>query len=217
MRAWENRPDCRVVDEPLYAYYLSETGVDHPGRDEVIAAGETSWKAVVAELTAPVEGVYYQKHMAHHLVPQLPRGWIAALTNVLLIRDPAEVVASYVRSRPEVADADIGLVQQNDLYDLLGAQVPVIDSSDFLRDPGGYLIWLCRHIGVDFTPRMLHWPAGPRPTDGVWARYWYGTVTASTGFEPYRARRVSLHGEALAVVERSFPLYERLHSVRVLL
>lgn len=108
MRSWENRPDCRVVDEPLYAYYLAETGLDHPGREQVIAAGSTSWPAVVAELTAPVEGIYYQKHMAHHLLPHLPRDWIAALTNVLLIRDPAEVVASYVRSRAEVVATDIG-------------------------------------------------------------------------------------------------------------
>ena len=44
MRSWENRPDCRVVDEPLYAYYLAETGLDHPGREEVIAAGDTAWR-----------------------------------------------------------------------------------------------------------------------------------------------------------------------------
>jgi len=162
MRSWENRPDTRVVDEPLYAYYLNETGLDHPGRDEVIAAGETSWPAVVADLTAPVEGVYYQKHMTHHLVPQLPRDWIPSLTNVLLIRDPAEVVASYVRSRADVVAEDIGLVQQTELYDQLGADVPVIDAADFLRDPATYLRWLCDYIGVDFTDRMLHWPPGPR-------------------------------------------------------
>ena len=112
MRSWENRPDCRVVDEPLYAYYLETTGLNHPGRDEIIATGQTSWQAVVTDLTGPVDGVYYQKHMAQHLIPQLPRAWIASLTNVLLIRDPVEVVASYVRSRAEVTDYDIGLVQQ---------------------------------------------------------------------------------------------------------
>ena len=158
-----------MVDEPLYAYYLRETGLNHPGRDEVIAAGETCWQAVVDELTAPVTGVYYQKHMTHHLVPQLPRDWIASLTNVLLIRDPAEVVASYLRSRVDVVAEDIGLVQQTELYDHLGADVPVIDAADFLRDPERYLRWLCDHIGVEFTDRMLHWPAGPRNSDGVWA------------------------------------------------
>jgi Sulfotransferase domain len=217
MRAWENRPDCRVVDEPLYAYYLAETGIDHPGRDEVIAAGQTSWRAVVAELTAPVDGVYYQKHMAHHLIPQLPRDWIPSLTNVLLIRDPAEVVASYTHSRADVTLTDIGVVQQVELRDQLGAAVPVVDSADFLRDPEGYLRWLCSYVGVEFTDAMLRWPPGPRASDGVWAPYWYDAVIASTGFEPYRPRRVSLDGAAADVAERARPYYDRLHAARVVL
>ncbi len=217
MRSWGNRPDCRVVDEPLYAYYLAETGLDHPGRDEVIAAGETSWQKVVAELTGPVAGVYYQKQMTHHLIPRLPRDWIGDLTNVLLIRDPAEVVASYVRSRATVVAEDIGLVQQAELYDQLEVTPPVIDAADFLRNPEGYLRWLCHYVGVAFTDDMLHWPAGPRDSDGVWAPYWYDTVLASTGFEPYRRRQVDLHGDALATAERSRPYYERLHAVRVVL
>jgi hypothetical protein len=217
MRSWENRPDCHVVDEPLYAYYLAETGLDHPARDEVIAAGETSWQAVVAELTAPTDGVYYQKHMTHHLLPQLPRAWIGSLTNVLLIRDPAEVVASYVRSRADVVAEDIGLVQQAELYSQLGGAPPVIDAADFLRDPEGYLRWLCRHLEVEFTEAMLHWPAGPRASDGVWAPYWYDAVLGSTGFQPYRPRQVELHGAALEAAQRSRPYYERLHAARVVL
>jgi hypothetical protein len=218
MRSWENRPDCRVVDEPLYAYFLAETGSDHPGRDEVIASGETSWRAVVAELTSDVPGVYYQKHMAHHLLPQLPRGWIGSLTNVLLIRDPFEAVASYLQSRSQVTDADIGLVQQSELYDQLGA-IPVIDAADFLKDPEAYLRWLCAYVGVDFTDAMLRWPAGPRSSDGVWAPYWYEAVIASTGFQPYRPRRVEidLPKAALDLVERNRLDYERLRSMRIVL
>jgi hypothetical protein len=215
MRAWENRPDTRVVDEPLYAYYLHETGLNHPARDQVIAAGETSPQAVVEQLTAPVEGVFYQKHMTHHLLPQFPRDWISSLTNVLLIRDPAEVVASYVRSRSDVTVDDIGVVQQAALYDQLGGDVPVIDAADFLRDPEGHLRWLCAHIGVDFTDRMLHWPPGPRESDGVWAPYWYDAVLASTGFEPYRPRTLDLPGEALDVAQRTRPHYDRLYDNRL--
>jgi Sulfotransferase domain len=217
MRSWENRPDCRVVDEPFYAYYLAETGIEHPGRDEVIAAGKTAWQAVVADLTGPVHGVYYQKHMAHHLIPQLPREWISSLTNVLLIRDPAEVVASYLRVRGDVAEADIGLVTQNELYEQLGGTVPVIDSADFLRDPEAYLRWLCEHVGVEFTESMLRWPSGPRGSDGVWARYWYGAVLASTGFEPYRRRTIELSEAALQIVRHCLPHYERLHAVRMVI
>lgn len=215
MRAWENRPDTRVVDEPLYAYYLNETGLNHPGRDDVIAAGSTSWQDVVDELTAPTDGVYFQKHMTHHLIPQLPREWISSLTNVLLIRDPAEVVASYVRSRSDVVAEDIGLVQQSELYEQLGSGVPVIDAADFLRAPEAYLRWMCEYVGVEFTDRMLHWPAGPRDSDGVWARYWYDAVIASTGFVPYRPRPVALAGAALEAAERSRPHYERLWRARV--
>ena len=215
MRSWENRPDTRVVDEPLYSYYLNETGLNHPAREQVIAAGSTSWRAVVDELTAPVDGVYYQKHMTHHLIPQLPRDWIPSLTNVLLIRDPAEVVTSYVRSRADVTVDDIGLVQQAALYEQLGADVPVIDAADFLRDPEMHLRWLCAHIGVEFTDRMLHWPAGPRDSDGVWAPYWYDAVVASTGFEPYRPRAAELASAALDVAQRSRPYYEQLYEHRL--
>jgi hypothetical protein len=215
LRSWENRPDTRVVDEPLYAYYLNETGLNHPGRDEVIAAGETSWPVVVDELTAPVGGVYYQKHMTHHLIAQLPRDWIPSLTNVLLIRDPAEVVASYVHSRTDVVAEDIGLVQQNELYDQLGTDVPVIDAADFLRNPEAYLRWLCDYVDVDFTDRMLHWPPGPRDSDGIWAPYWYDAVLASTGFEPYRPRDIELAGAGLEAAQRSRPYYDRLHEARL--
>jgi hypothetical protein len=216
MRSWENRPDCVVVDEPLYAYYLNETGLNHPARDEVIAAGETDWHAVVADLTsAEPAAIYYQKHMTHHLIPQLPRDWIGSLTNVLLIRDPFEVVASYVRSRADVVAEDIGLVQQVELYEQLGEDVPVLDAADFLRSPERYLRWLCAHVGVPFTDVMLHWPAGSRASDGVWAPHWYASVIKSTGFEPYRARSVSLSGDALRAAERSRPYYERLYESRV--
>jgi hypothetical protein len=215
MRSWENRPDCRVVDEPLYAFYLSETGIDHPGRDETIATGQTDWREVVAELTAPVDGVYYQKHMAHHLIPQLPRDWIGSLQNILLIRDPREVVASYVRSRPDVVLSDLGVVQLTELYDQLGGSAPVVDAADFLEDPEIYLGWMCGLVGVEYTERMLHWPPGPRETDGVWAPYWYANVISSTGFEPPRhTGTVELEPLALEVVGQARPYYERLRAVR---
>jgi hypothetical protein len=218
MRSWENRDDCAVVDEPLYAYYLDRTGLDHPGREEIIAAGDTHWERVVEALTGEWPdgpAVHYQKHMTHHLIPELPREWIGQLRNVLLIRDPAEVVASYIRARANVVAEDIGLVQQAELYDQLGGDVPVIDSADFLQNPQGYLRWLCAFVDVPFTDAMLRWSTGPRTSDGVWAKYWYDAVWGSTGFEPYRPRTVQLDGTALAAAENSRPHYERLRDVRL--
>jgi hypothetical protein len=220
MRAWENRPDTEVVDEPLYAWYLAHTGLDHPGRDAVIEAGETDWRRVVDELTRPWPdgpALQYQKHMAQHLVPDLPREWIGSLHNVLLIRDPAEVVSSYLRSRATVTPDDIGILQQLELQVQLGASTPVIDSADFLRAPEAYLRWLCSYAGVEFTDVMLSWRAGPRASDGVWAPYWYDAVQTSTGFEPYRPRRVELTPEGEEVVAVTRPAYERLYDARLVL
>ncbi len=220
MRSWENRPDTFVVDEPLYPHFLAATGIDHPGRDEVLAVGETDWQVVVEQLLGPVPGgapVFYQKQMAHHLVADVGHAWIGELTNVLLIRDPREVVASYIRSREDVTPDDIGLPQQTVLYDewaAAGSTPPVIDAADFLSDPETYLRALCELVDVDFSERMLHWPAGPRDTDGIWAPYWYDAVLESTGFAPYRSRTVELDGQPADVAETCRPLYERLHAVR---
>jgi hypothetical protein len=221
MRAWENRDDCAVSDEPLYAHYLAHTGLDHPARDEVVTAGDSDWRHVVDTLLGPAPGgasVWYQKHMTHHLLPHIDRDWIAGLRNVLLIRDPREVVASYVKSRATVTADDIGLPQQVALYDQLcaaGAPPPIIDSGDFLRAPEAHLRALCDWLEIDFSDRMLHWPKGPRASDGVWAPHWYARVWESTGFEAPAARETALSGDAAEVAERCRPYYERLHALRL--
>ncbi len=129
MRAWENRPDTVVVDEPFYAAYLARTGIDHPGRDAVIASQPTDPAEVVRRLRAPVDAdVHYAKQMTHHLADDADLAWVAEFRNVLLVRDPAEVVASYVRSRETCEPADIGLLQQVRLLDAMPESPPVIDA-----------------------------------------------------------------------------------------
>jgi hypothetical protein len=225
MRAWENRGDCAVSDEPLYAAYLAATGLDHPGRDEVIAAGDTDFERVATALSeGPCPGgqpIWYQKHMTHHLLPGHDTAWVGRLVNVFLIRDPAEVVESYLKSRATVAPPDIGLLQQAALFDqvadTIGDAPPVIDADDFLRAPGPYLQALCRQLGIAFTERMLAWPPGRRASDGIWAPYWYDAVWRSTGFEPWRARSPQLSGQALGVADACRPAYEKLRSHRLTL
>ncbi|MCW5580314.1 MAG: hypothetical protein KIS72_03100, partial [Luteimonas sp.] len=211
MRAWENRGDCFVSDEPLYAHYLAATGLDHPAREEVIAAGQTDWRRVVAALTGPVPDgspLWYQKHMTHHLLPGMDLGWIHGLRNVLLIRDPREVVASYVKSRATVTATDIGLPQQLELFDRLqarGEPPPVIDAGDFLHAPEAHLRALCTRLGIPFTGRMLRWPPGPRDSDGVWAPHWYAHVWESTGFDAPPVRELRLDPAHAAVAEACRP------------
>ena len=221
MRAWENRGDCAVSDEPLYAAYLATTGMDHPMREEVIAAGDTDWRGVVSYLLGPVPGdrpIWYQKHMTHHLLPGMDRAWIAQLANVLLIRDPREVVASYLKARTTVTAEDIGLPQQTELFDILsdaGTPPPIIDAGDFLRAPETCLRALCELLHIGFTDRMLHWPSGPRASDGIWAPHWYAHVWKSTGFDRSSVREIRLSGQAAEVADACLPHYRHLHAQRL--
>ncbi len=218
MRSWENRPDTAVVDEPFYAAYLARTGIDHPGRDEVIASQPTEPDEVIRQLRE-YDGtpVHYAKHMTHHLEEGMDLGWVRDFRNVLLIRDPAEVVASYVRSRESCEPEDIGLLQQVTLAAALPQDSPVIDAGDFLRDPERHLRWLCDWLDLPFTEEMLSWPAGSRASDGVWAPHWYDAVVRSTGFEPWHPRTIDLNDHDAAVAEACRPAYDDLHARRLVL
>src|SRR5438094_6045407 len=222
MRAWGNRADTYVVDEPFYAFYLNETGVDHPGADEVIGAGETDWRKIVAQLTGPIPNgarIFYQKQMTHHLLPKVSRDWLREVTNCFLIRDPAEVIASYIKKNREPTLEDVGFAQQAEIFDLVRQQTgsipPVIDADDVLRDPERMLRLLCDVIGVAFTGARLSWPPGPRNTDGSWAKYWYAEVERSTGFQPYRERKIELPDHLRRIEQHCRQCYEQLYAVRL--
>ena len=189
LRAWENRADTRVVDEPFYAHFLDATGLDHPMAAEVVAAGDTDWRRVAARLaTPPARGIFYQKHITTHWQPYFTLDWLDTIEHAFLIREPEPVVASYAIKRGAMTASDLGYAQQGALFDAIaerrGEAPPVIDSRRFLADPEGQLRTLCARLGVAFDRAMLAWPAGRRDSDGVWGEHWYDAVIRSTGFGP---------------------------------
>ncbi|MEM6489008.1 MAG: HAD family hydrolase [Pseudomonadota bacterium] len=190
MRSFGARADTAVVDEPFYAAYLAATGIDHPMRDAVIAAGQTDWRAVAAACAAPPPPgtVRYEKQMTHHMLPGFGLDWLQGAAIAFLIRDPRAVAASYAAKREAFALADLGIERQVALFDhcaaLLGRPPPVVDADALRRAPRAVLSALCAALGLAFDPAMLAWPPGPRSTDGVWGAHWYGAVNASTGFAP---------------------------------
>ncbi|HEV2213162.1 MAG TPA: HAD family hydrolase [Gammaproteobacteria bacterium] len=217
MRAWENREDTVVSDEPLYAHYLLATGVKHPGRDEVIASQPNDWMLVVEQLTGPVprgKAVWYQKHMTQHVLPDMPLDWLDMLDNCFLIRAPEAVVASFTKTRPDAALWELGFEQQLRIFEHVrrrsGTAPTVLDAEDVLRNPAGMLRALCARLKLAFGERMLRWPAGPRDTDGVWAKHWYAAVERSTGFEEYRPNRPQLDAFQTQLAAQCRPYYETL-------
>jgi len=224
MRAWGNRADTVVMDEPFYAYYLEKTGKQHPGAAEIIARGEIDWRKVVEQVTKAQrpngKSIFFQKQMTHHLLPEIDREWLVDLTNCFLIRDPREVILSYVKKNPEPELDDLGFVQQCEIFDLVHARTkstpPVIDADDVLTSPERVLRQLCNAIDVEFDKAMLSWPPGLRDTDGIWAKHWYDAVARSTSFEPYQPREGNVPESLREIHERCRECYERLYKYRLL-
>lgn len=207
------RADFQVMDEPFYAAYLAATGCDHPMRDEILAQHETDPGSVDQMCRAHGTPHLYMKHMPHHMVAGFPMGWAEDCVHVHLIRHPARVIASYAAKREAPTLEDIGFAQQAALYDALGGVV--IDGTDIRADPEGMLRKLCEAIGLPFDPAMLHWPAGPRPEDGIWAKHWYGAVHQSTGFAGAEGALPLLEPDMRQLCDVALPFYEKMAARKV--
>lgn len=216
MYSFASRADCAVWDEPFYAAYLRETGLDHPMRDQIIAAHENDPEKVAAACIGSVPGGkpnFYMKHMALHMIDGFPLDWAADCVNVHLLRHPARVVASYGAKRESVTLDDIGFRQQAELYSRFGGVV--IDSADIRANPGVMLQKLCAEIGLQWDPAMLHWPKGGRPEDGIWASHWYGAIHQSTGFGGAEGPLPELSPEQAALTSAALPYYEELSAFKI--
>ncbi|MEZ4622556.1 MAG: hypothetical protein R2867_44625 [Caldilineaceae bacterium] len=215
--SFAQRPDTTVVDEPLYGHYLRVSDAVHPGMDEVMASMDCDGERVVRDLILGpcATPVLFMKQMAHHLV-ELDRGFLAQTVNVLLIRDPVQMLPSLAQNLPLPNLRDTGLAIQSTLYQQLldlGQQPAVLDSKALLQNPHRVLEQLCAHIGIPFDERVLSWQAGARPEDGVWAKYWYNSVHQSTGFERYRAKPAPFPPRLLPLLAQCRPHYEQLAAV----
>jgi hypothetical protein len=222
MRAWGNRRDTLVIDEPFYAFYLKTTGKRHAGADEVIATGETDWRKVIGQLIGPLptgKCVFFQKQMTHHLLLNVDRQWLDAVTSCFLIRDPREVIASYIKKGGDPALEELGFIQQAEIFDFVRARTrsipPVLDAKDVLENPERILRLLCDALGVEFSDSMLSWAPGLRDTDGVWAKYWYGEVARSTSFHPYRLKATTVPEHLREIHDRCRECYDRLYEYRL--
>lgn len=221
MYSFAQRSDTTVVDEPLYAHYLASgaAAVEHPGTAEVLASQSANGEEVVRKV---LMGHYDKpvvafKQMTHHLV-NLDLDFLKEMDNVLLIRDPRAILVSYAKVIPNPGMRDVGVEQQAELFDFLqeaGALRAVVDARQLLLNPSRVLGELCERLDLPFEENMLRWEAGPRPEDGVWAKYWYGNVHRSTGFQPYREDPTPLPAHLEPLAETCRPFYENLFQYAI--
>ncbi|NNE93233.1 MAG: sulfotransferase family protein [Verrucomicrobiales bacterium] len=217
MYSFAERPDTRVIDEPLYGHYLRLTHAPQPHWDELIHLLETDGEKAVREsiLTLPPDcDVYFIKNMAHHLI-ELDDAWLSEVENVFLIRDPEQMLPSLINQIAEPIGRDVALEAQANWFDRVraeGKDPVVLDSKELLLDPEKILQELCERIGINFDPGMLSWEAGPREEDGPWAKYWYQNLHKSTGFAPYCEKTDPFPERLVPLLEETRPFYEKLYA-----
>ena len=216
MYSFAQRPDTEAFDEPLYAHYLThETDrPEHPGESEIVDAQENDGRKVIDKLFlgTSVMPIRFFKNMAHHLV-DLEWDFLGSLSNVLLTRDPKEMLMSYMNTIPEFTISDTGYPKLKGLCDAIteaGQEPIVIDSKILLQSPKRTLEKLCEKLGISFSDTMLSWPEGPKAEDGVWAPHWYHNVHRSTGFAPYHPKTELFPSELQGILEECQPLYDAL-------
>lgn len=213
MYSFAQRDDTEVLDEPFYGVYLHKTGLPHPGRDAIVTALPTDEHEVASMIAASrKKPVLFLKNMAHHL-EILDNPVIGDSVNLFLIRDPQQILASYSQVISHPTMRDIGLAYQLSLFEQLrleGHQPVVIDSRELLLDPPKILAEVCNRCGLPFDQRMVHWPSGPKPYDGVWASHWYGNVHQSTGFERPAGSSRTLPGHLQTLHAEARTCYEKL-------
>ncbi|MEO8447611.1 MAG: sulfotransferase family protein [bacterium] len=214
MYSFAQRKDTRVIDEPLYAHYLRVSNAHHPGRDEILSDMENDGEKVVTEIIEreyPEEVIFF-KQMTHHLTG-IDESFLERVSNIFLIRNPAQIISSFAEVIPDVTMRDIGIERQFDLYNNLKAsgQHPVIlDSGEILKDPEKVLHTLCSTVGIPFDYLMLHWKAGPLKEDGIWAKYWYENVHCTTGFKIQKTSNRILPTQLKPLSEKCMPYYEKM-------
>ncbi|MBX2836659.1 MAG: HAD family hydrolase [Gammaproteobacteria bacterium] len=220
MRSWGSRSDTTVIDEPFYAYYLKETGIQHPMKDAIIDRYETNVDAVIKMVSEqPATGIGYQKHITTHITETMPLDWLSSMQHAFLIRHPKQVLKSYSKKRADVRASDLGYEQQQVVFDAIvnitGRHPVVIDSDRFLQNPKGQLNLVCDTLGIDFEQAMLRWDPGKRTTDGLWEAHWYDAVKRSTGFQKATPMATDFNDREQDVISQCLPYYKRLVDLAI--
>ena len=215
MYSFAQRDDTIVFDEPLYAHYLSATNSDHPGKEEILSAQENDGQKVINEIILADHNkpIAFFKQMTHHLV-EINIDFLSQTKNIIFIRNPKQIIASYAQVIKDVTMNDVGIEKQWWLYNYLTKNkfnCIVLDSNEILKSPASVLQQLCDALQIAFTEKMLHWRAGVKSYDGVWAKHWYDSVHQSTGFIKQQSseKNLPLHLDSLYNESRVY--YDRLY------
>jgi len=217
MYAFAQRDDMVVLDEPYYGYYLHNAmdRIAHPSQDEIMNNMEYDLDKVVASINEKASRNHvFIKGMAHHILDSNP-GFLLSWENVILIRHPKKLIASFAKVIDHPTLRDIGIAKSVELFNFLhnNDKPPlVIDSDELMVDPENYLRMLCRLLDIPFEEKMLSWEKGGIPEDGLWAKHWYANVHGTTGFIVQQRKPANIPPNLGPLLAAAMPYYEILRN-----
>ena len=218
MRSFENRTDTKVYDEPFYSYYLKNTDLDHPMKDEIINSYPFDEKEIINLITKNDDNyeIFYQKHMSHHILNETNLDWINQGLNCFLIRDPAKVIVSYIKKNTLTSIKDVGFEKLYQIFKLLNSKKPIVINSDYLlENPEKYLKILCKKLNISFDEKMLNWPKGFRHTDGVWSKVWYQDVISTTTFNSNIKKEYNVPKDFENIYKECLEIYQEINQYSI--
>ena len=220
MRSWSSRNDTYVTDEPFYSYYLKTTKLKHPFYQEIISKYPSDYNEIVSYITNKIpeeKKIWYQKHMAHHLLDLSTIDWIGQCENCILLRHPKEVISSYSKKNVLNSVEELGYPQQYEIIKFLKKRNKpfiVIDSNELLKNPEAVLSNWCRNINIKFNKSMLSWEKGNQPYDGIWWKSWYDNVIQTSGFQKYEKKDIVVDNKYSSIYNESIKYYNYLREMK---
>ena len=220
MRSWSSRKDTFVTDEPFYSYYLKEKKLKHPLYKEIINMYSSNYEEVVDYLVGKVPNykkIWYQKHMAHHILDLNEIEWISNCNNCILIRHPEEVISSFTKKNKLKSVEELGYPQQYEIIKFLkkmNKTFIIIDSKELLMNPEKLLSDWCSKINIKFYKSMLKWEKGNHINDGIWWESWYDNVIKTTGFDKYEKKDINIENKYDSIYNESMKYYSYLKEFK---
>ena len=212
MYSFAQRLDTSIFDEPLYAHYLKNTGLNHPAREQVLDAQENDGEKVVKQIILKKrDKISFHKLMTHFLINIDLDFFLSQVNNIIFIRDPKEIIVSYSKVIPNPSMKDIGIEQQYELYQHLikvGKSPIILDSKYLLKNPKEILQELCLLLAIDFDEKMLQWEKEQEKKMEYGRNIGMPKFHNSTGFFPYEEKQIDLKNPDIELYEECLPYYE---------
>mgnify|MGYP002820860932 CR=1 FL=1 len=219
LRSFSNRDDTIVYDEPFYSYYLKETGLNHPMRDEIIDFYPTEENEVIKTILKGKKGIYYQKHMTHHILDKTNIEWLEKGTNCFLIRHPSKVINSYIKKNKIYSITDIGFDQMFRLFNYvkknISKNIVIINADTLLENPEIYIKKLCGNLNIEFSYKMLKWQKGNIKDFGIWYKHWYSSIINSSGFNKPDYEEYKIPDQYKDIYNKSLEIYNTMNALSI--